>query len=83
MAVDYPPYHVFVCPECEDDTPRREYPERLEMDRKEFIAHLKEVHGINVTKGTRTLMMHMSRKPRHCASYEWTIGGKTFYEYRG
>lgn len=81
-APDYPPYHVFICPEC-DGNDRMNYDERTEMDKKAFIAHLKDVHKIDTTKGKRSLMMHMSKKPRHCASYEWTIEGKTFYEYIG
>ncbi len=81
MAVDYPAYHIFVCPEC-DDNAGMKYPDRTEMEKDEFIKHLKEVHSIE-PKGKRNLMMHINRKPRHCASYEWTIEGKTFYEYRG
>ena len=73
-APDYPPYHIFICPECD---------KLCEMSKDDFIAHLKDVHEIAEPKGKRTLMMHMSRKPRHCASYEWTIADKTFYEYRG
>lgn len=68
----YPPYHVFFCKECDK-----------EMNRKEFIAHLKDAHEIDKPKGNRSLLMHMSRKPRHCSSYEWTIEGKAFYEYYG
>lgn len=82
MSIDYPPYHFFTCPEC-DKSNEVEFDKGPVMDKKEFIAHLKEVHGINKPKGNRTLMMHISREPRHCASYEWTIEGKTFYEYRG
>lgn len=70
----YPPYHIFVCKECN---------EKVEMEREEFVKHLKEVHDMPKPKGNRSLMMHMSKKPRHCASFEWTIEGKTFYEYYG
>ena len=74
MSTFYPPYHYFICPECDKDK---------KIGRKEFVNHLKEVHNINETKGNRQLMMHVSKEPRHCSSYEWTIGGKTFYEYYG
>lgn len=69
----YPPYRYFICPECDKEK---------EISPIELLAHLRG-HGITETKGTKELMLHISKKPRHCASYEWTIGGKTFYEYYG
>ena len=82
MSTFYLPYHIFICPEC-DKNNEMEHDKRTEMDKKEFIAHLKDVHKIDKPKGKRSLMMHMSKEPRHCSSYEWTIEGKTFYEYYG
>jgi len=70
----YPPYHYFICPGCDEDK---------ELSPKEFASHVKDVHGISETTGKRSLMMHMSKEPRHAASYKWEIGGKTFYEYYG
>ena len=70
----YPPYHYFICPECDED---------CEIKPVEFPAHIKDVHGITETKGTRSLMLHINKEPRHASSYSWEIGGKTFYEYFG
>ena len=69
----YPPFHYFICPECDKE---------VEIQPKCFTAHLKE-HGITATKGQKSLMLHINKKPRHMSSYEWKIGGKIFYEYYG
>ena len=74
MGKDYPPYHYFICPECDKEK---------EIPKKDFVKHLKEVHDIHETSGKRSLLMHINRRPRHAASFEWTIAGKTFYEYYG
>lgn len=70
----YPPFHYFLCPECDVDK---------EIQPKDFSTHLKNVHNIIETKGQRSLMLHINKKPRHCSSYKWEIGGKEFYEYYG
>ena len=70
---DYPPYRYFICPECDKEK---------EIPAKEFANHV-ESHGIAEKTGKRSLMLHINRKPRHTSSYEWIIGGKTFYEYIG
>lgn len=70
----YPPYNYFICPECD---------ENKEMKRDEFVEHLKKVHGVDKPKGNRSLMLHINRKPRHSASYKWTIADKIYYEYYG
>lgn len=79
----YPPYNVFICPECD---PEREN----EIKAKDFPDHLKTIHGItdtkgkrSFTKGKRSLMMHINKKPRHSSSYKWEIAKKTFYQYIG
>jgi len=74
MSEDYPPYHYFVCRECNED---------VEIDPKDFPAHLKDTHGITDKEGKRSLLMHINQRPRHASSYEWEIGGKKFYEYYG
>ncbi len=78
----YPPYHIFVCPEC-DENAGIEPDKSTGMEREEFLKHLKDAHGMDKPKGKRSLIMHMNKRPRHCASFEWTISDKTFYEYYG
>ena len=73
----YPPYHYFVC-DCDKD---KEFHEMEGLK-----AHVKENHGIDLNglKGTRNLMLHINKKPRHASSYRWTFdGGLTLYEYYG
>jgi len=70
----YPPYHYFICPECDKDK---------EMSGKEMMVHLKEVHKIKNLEGNRELLMHINKKPRHSSTYKWTIEGKEIYEYYG
>ncbi len=74
MTKSYPPFRYFICPECDKDK---------EIQPKDFPLHLKDVHNIIETKGHKSLLMHVNKEPRHAASFEWTIGGKTFYEYYG
>lgn len=70
----YMPYHYFICPDCDEDK---------KMTPKEFAAHIRVEHQINEKKGERSLILHISKKPRHMSTYKWIIGGKTFYEYYG
>lgn len=70
----YLPYHYFICPDCDEDA---------QIPPKEFAAHVQDVHKIYDGKGERSLILHINKKPRHMSTYEWIIGGKTFYEYYG
>lgn len=72
----YPPYRYFVC-ECDKE---KEFHKP-----EELYKHVQEVHGVNIegAKGTRELMMHLAKKPRHCASYRWAFDDLTLYEYYG
>jgi hypothetical protein len=68
----HPPTHFFTCVECDKEK---------EIDSRDFNKHLEEIHGIFEKTGSRELILHINKRPRHSSIYKWEIGGKTFYEY--
>ena len=70
---DSSPRHFFVCA-CDM---------QKEMTAKELLAHVKEVHGVNLEgkKGKKELISHVNRRPRHISCYKLECEGLTFYEY--
>lgn len=49
---------------------------------EEMMKRLKEVHGIDpaTTKGQRSMMSHIDGDTWFTYNYQWTIGGKKFYQ---
>jgi hypothetical protein len=55
---------VFICSNC-----------NLELsDGKQAAEHLKVVHGIKNTQGTRTMILHIDGSNFYESQYEWIIG---------
>ena len=80
MALNVGGYVKFVC-SCNE---KKEYD--MPDDRKKLFRHCREVHGVNLrdTKGTRELVMHIAKEPRHSSTYKWTFpSGLILYEYCG
>jgi hypothetical protein len=50
------------------------------MEQPAFLDHIKTVHKITDTKGTKALSMALDGSGFYQNVYEWTIGGKTFYQ---
>jgi hypothetical protein len=78
MTEPYPPYHFYLCYECDPEGEKN-------MSHNEMVAHLREVHRMKEPiKAKKELLMHINREPRHSATYKVKIeNGPTIHEYYG
>lgn len=66
------PSVLWQCPNC---------PEKPEFDSNPaFVAHIKEVHKLDNTRGKRSLVMHLDCADSFHNTYEWEIAGLKFHQ---
>ena len=56
---------IYTCLSCDDKKP---------LNTKEMIDHLKNVHHLPNTKGTRTMAIHVDAKDFYESRFHWTFG---------
>ena len=54
---------IFMCQTCNND---------VEMTGKAAVQHLKKHHNVDTSqKASRTLNLHINKRPRHVSVYQW------------